>query len=233
MLKIWDASSFRRTLGGLCLIVGPLTVLAADFASSYGQTDNSAAATVASAAQHRDKMLVADYAFIVGYILFMVGVFALLQVVRGRGVVLAHIAGMICVVGLSLQLVFMGVLLTITEMGLPGVDRPAMVVFIQKAFADPAATPIALHIYVEGIGLFLFGIAVWRSGFGYRWAGALMSVAVVINFFPLNDIVSFVGQMLFVIALAAIGYRILTSGDAWESSPRSLAASAPAAAVVQ
>lgn len=233
MLKTWDTSNFRRTVGALCLLIGPLTVVVADFASTCGQADYSSAGLVATAAQCHDQLLVAHYASIVGYALFIVAVLTMLHVVRGRGVVLAHVAAIICVVSLVLQLAWVGVLIAIAEMGLPGVDRAAMVAFLDKASADPGAAPLALRDSVEAIGLFLFGIAIWRSRYGYRWAGPVLSVGALIYFLPfLRDTQAFIGEALLVIALAAIGYRILTTSDGWVPNPP-LATSAPATAVVE
>ena len=73
----------------------------------------------------------------------------------------------------------------------------------------------------------------WRSGFGFRWAGPLISISVVAAFFnPVqSDIIEFVPDAFLVVGLAAIGLRMLLMPDsAWDSAPGS--ADKPAARAV-
>ncbi len=73
------------------------------------------------------------------------------------------------------------------------------------------------------MGLILFGIAVWRSGFGYRWAGPAIAVGVVIDIvggaIGLPDtLISVVSDAVFATGLAAVGLRVLLTSDSdWEA----------------
>ncbi len=58
------------------------------------------------------------------------------------------------------------------------------------------------------------------ADFGYRWAGPLISIAILADFIPHghNEVVDAVINVLTVVGPAAIGYRLLTMPDAaWES----------------
>jgi hypothetical protein len=221
MLKIWNASNFRRTVGGLCLIAGGLLNLAGELifpSPPGGQWTPSGYLAIAT--QQHDRLVLATYIQIVWAILFIPGLIALLHVIRARGVVLIHIGVILTVVGAALSgLVLAGFDLTLSFMGSPGLDSAAMTALLQKGVNDPIGAPLVLGFFIASFGFFLIGLAVWRSGFGYRWVGPLISIVIVAELIPVhNEIVSHVFSVLSVIGPVALGYRLLTmSDDEWES----------------
>jgi hypothetical protein len=221
MMKIWDVSNFRRTLGGLSLILAPLLFAVVEITHPAHGSD--ATTLLAQAAQDRGLTLADIYILIASSILFIPAFFALLHVVRGRGVVLAHIAAILSLAGVSLGLTRAGFQLVIWAMASPGVDQQAMKAFLNNNTQNAAGLPIFLGPLLFTIGLILFGIAVWRAGFGYRWAGPLIAVgfvvAVVGGSAGLPDLpVAIVSAALWVVGLAAIGLKLLAMPDAaWES----------------
>jgi hypothetical protein len=221
MLKIWNATNFRRTLGGLCLIVAPLVQFAAEKISPRGA--QSASGVLQSAIQQNDRFLQGDYLNILSGILFIPAFFAILHVVRRHGVILAHIGVSLALVGVVL-FVFVngGANLMVGVMGSPGLDSGAMSALIQKSIGGTSPVTVTwLGLYMEGLGIFLIGLAVWRSGFGFRWAGPLISIWILADFFnPFQSLVAdYVVAALGVIGLGAIGYRILMMRDSeWESA---------------
>ena len=224
MLKISNAANFRRSLGGLCLVVAPLLHFAAEHWISTGN-NGTASDWLATATQHHDHLVESTYLDILSGILIIPAFFGILHVVRGRGVILAHIGVALALVGVVLfTFVSEGASLMVAVMGSPGLDSGAMTALIQKSLITPStlSTPTFLGLLLEGLGYFLIGLAIWRSGFGYRWAGPLISIATVGAFFnPLNsDIQEFVVDAMLVVGLAAIGFRLLVTPDsAWESAP--------------
>ena len=221
MLKIGDAVNFRRTLGGLCLILAPLVQVAAQAMSPTGA--GSASGVLQSAVQQNARFIQSDSLNILSGILFIPAFFAILHVIRGRGVVLAHIGVALALIGVVL-FVFVngGANLMVGLMGSPGMDPRAMNTLILKALGGSSPVTLTwLGLYVEGLGYFLIGIAIWRSRFGYRWAGALISIWILAAFFnPFQSLVADdVVDALGVIGLGAIGYRILMMRDLeWESA---------------
>ena len=59
MLKIWDPTNFRRTLGGLCLILAPILFAVAEI--SYPASDGTGAGQLESAARNYNLMLADIY----------------------------------------------------------------------------------------------------------------------------------------------------------------------------
>jgi hypothetical protein len=236
MLKIWNATNFRRTLGGLCLIVAPLLHFAGEHLISTGTNNGAASDWLASAAQHHDGLLEATYLYILSGILLIPALVAVVHVVRGRGVILVHIGVALALVAVALDtFVGAGASLMVGVMGSPGLDSGAMTALIQKALITPSTLsgPTDLGFLLQLPAYVLIGIAVWRSGFGYRWAGPLVSIATVAAFFNVvqSDIIEVGADALFVVGQAAIGLRILIMPDsAWDSAPGS--ADKPAARAV-
>jgi hypothetical protein len=237
MLKIWNATNFRRTLGGLCLIVAPLLHFAAEHLISAGTNNGTASDWLANAAQHHDGLVEATYFDVLSGILLIPALVAVVHVVRGRGVILVHIGVALALVAVALNtFVEAGVTLMVGVMGSPGLDSGAMTALIQKALITPSTLsgPTFLGFLLQLPAYFLIGIAVWRSGFGYRWAGPLISIVTVAAFFNVvqSDIIEFGADALFVVGLAAIGLRMLLMPDSvWKSVPAS--ADKPAAKTVQ
>src|SRR5438445_1979585 len=235
MLKIWDPTNFRRTLGGLCLILAPIFFAIAEI--TYPASDGNGAAQLDIAARNHDVMLADIYLGIASAILFIPAVFALLHVTRRRGVVLGHVAAILTVAGVCLaHLALGGLQLMLWAMAGPGVDRPAMAAFIDKTMQNPAGLPLVMGHNLFALGLIVFGIAIWRSRFGYRWAGPAIAIGVIVDIvggtvgLP-DTLVSIVSDTVFVTALAAVGLKVLLTSDSdWEVGPTTVRAEGAAVA---
>jgi len=222
MLKIWDPTNFRRTLGGLSLILAPILFAIAEI--TYPSSDGNGATQLDVAARNHDVMLADIYFGIASAILFIPAVYALLHVTRRRGVVLGHVAAILTVAGVCLaHLALGGLQLMLWAMAGPGVDRSAMASFIDKTQQNPAGLPLVLGHELFAIGLVLFGVAIWRSGFGYRWAGPAIAIGVIIDVVggmigvP-DPLISIVSDAVFVTGLAAVGLKVLLTSDLeWEA----------------
>jgi hypothetical protein len=238
MLKIWDPTNFRRTLGGLCLILAPILFAIAEI--TYPASDGNGAQQLDVAAANHNVMLADIYFGIASAILFIPAVYALLQVTRNRGVVLGHVAAILTVAGVCLaHLALGGLQLMLWAMAGPGVDRAAMAAFIDKTIQNPAGLPLVLGHELFAFGVFVFGIAVWRSGFGYRWTGPAIAIGVVIDIvggtIGLPDLlIGIVSDAIFVTGLAAVGLKVLLTPDAeWESGPVAARSSQPAGVAIR
>ncbi|MDQ6921042.1 MAG: hypothetical protein M3170_05535 [Candidatus Dormibacteraeota bacterium] len=235
MLKIWDPTNFRRTLGGLCLILAPILFAITEI--SYPGGSGTGAQQLDTAARNHNLMLADIYIGIASAILFIPAVYALLHVTRRRGVMLGHLAAILTLVGLGLaHLALAGLQLMLWAMAGPGVDRQAMAAFIDKTTQNPAGLPLVMGHELFALGIIVFGIAVWRSGFGYRWAGPAIAIGVVLDIvggtIGIPDLlIGIVSDAILVTALAAIGLRVLMSSDAeWEARPETVRNPRPAVA---
>lgn len=233
-------SRIHKVVGGLCVIAAPLLFAFGEI--TWPAQGNGPAGELASGATQPVLWLTDIYVRIAASILFIVAYFALLNLLRERGAVLGHIAFALGLLGTCLSgLTLAGLNLMLWAMATPGVDRQSMVTFLHQAQHVSAVAPIILGHNLFAIGIVLFGIAVWRSGFGYRWAGPLVALGVVLDVVLGNigveqsqaaaTAVSILTDGMFVAGFGAIGWRMLTMPDAvWAASP-SADVGAPGAAV--
>ena len=97
MLKIWNAANFRRTLGGICLIAAPLLFAFVEITAP--PSGDSPAAMISNGVRYHDRLAPYAYLGLAAGILFIVAIIAALHVVRGTGVVLAHVGAILAMLG--------------------------------------------------------------------------------------------------------------------------------------
>ena len=124
MLKISDAAHFRRTWPA-CAWCRAAAVRGRG--NSHPQPSGSAAAQLASFAQHRNLLLAGVLCGLASAMLFMPALFGLLHKIRGRGVVYAHVAAAMIIYGLVTRAALGGINVMFWVMTKPGMNHAAMV----------------------------------------------------------------------------------------------------------
>ncbi len=234
------AARLHKVVGGLCVIAAPLLFAFTEI--TYPANGDGPVQSLASGAKQPALWLTDIYVGIASSILFIGAYFALLNLLRERGAVLGHIAFVFGLLGTCLSgLALAGLNLVLWAMATPGVDRQSMVAFLTHAQGVSAIAPIILGHDLFAIGIVVFGIAVWRSGFGYRWAGPLVALGVVLDIVLGNSgleqsqaaatAVSILTDGMFVVGFGVIGWRMLTMPDAAGVTSPSADVRAPTAAV--
>ena len=217
------ASRLHKVVGGLSVILAPLFFAFVEI--TYPADGQGPVQSLASGATQPTLWLTDIYLGITASILFLVAYFALLNLLRTRGAVIGQIAFVFGLLGTCLSgLTLAGLNLMLWAMATPGIDRQSMVAFLTQAQNVSAIAPIILGHELFAIGIVLFGIAVWRSGFGFRWAGPLVALGVVLDFVlgmsgivqsqAAGTAVSILTDGMFVAGFGAIGWRMLTMSDA-------------------
>ena len=156
----------------------------------------------------------------------------------------SHVGAILAMVGNAVSgIALFGLQLAIYMMTVPGVDPKAATAIIERSFQDPVGLPIPLSHDLFAVGMVLLGVAVWRSGFGYRWAGLVAAAGIIVDVAggmlgldatpAAAAILSAVSDTAFVLGFAAIGWKVLTMSDAdWAALPerpvRSVASTVPA-----
>ena len=228
MLKISDAAHFRRVVAGLCLVAAPALFAVAEIATP--QPSGSAAAQLATFAQHREQLVVGVLCGLASSMCFVPALFGLLHKIRDRGVVYAHVAAALIIYGLVTQAALGGINVMFWVMTKPGMNHGAMVNLLnglQHGTAVAGAPLLAGH-YLFAVGVVLLGVAVWRARLAPRWAGILVAL------FPISDVAlsgagdisSLISDAIGVVGFAALGWRLLTAPDASWDAPPEIAAEA-------
>lgn len=212
MLRITDADNFRRTLAGLCLIGAPLVLLCAMLIHGGGGD----AGLVRAMVESPGRVQVSNLLIMFSSVLFVPALVGLLRLVRGRGVVLAHIGVALALIGVIGHAVWAGfqiVLLGLVQSGT--VDHARMSGLISSGPPN-AGFVIVMLMFMGGffVGLLFVAGALWRSGAVPRWAAVCLLLIPFTDFVPGGTVVSLLGPILGLIGLGAAGLKLLSMPDA-------------------
>lgn len=215
MLKITDASNFRRTLTGLCLIAAPL-VLFVGFLVHPGEGE---AGLVQTIADYPGRVEVANLAIIISSMLFVPALIGLLRPIRGRGVALTHIGVGLALVGAISHAVWAGMQVLLVGMVQSGIDR-AQLSAMAEVGPPNAGSVVVMLMFLVGfsLGLIVLAVGLWRSQAFPRWSAICIVLVPLFDFLPIDNKLLFaVGPVLAIVGFGAIGLRVLTMSDAeWE-----------------
>ena len=210
MLKIWDPDNFRRTLAGICCFAAPLALLAGLLVHP-GESDGG---LIGSVAQHPGRVQAASLLIVASSILFVPALVGLLALVRGRGVVLAHLGVALTITGALGHAVFAGFQIVLVAAVQGGVDRAQLAALVE---GTPDAGFVAVMLmFMIGFfpGLLLIAAALWRSRAVPVWASVALVGLVISDFVPLGGpVAAAAGPVLGVSGFAAVGVSLLQMSD--------------------
>lgn len=211
MLRVTDADNFRRTLAGLCLIAAPLVLLVAMIVHGGGGN----AGLVQSLVESPGRVQAANLLIMFSSVLFVPALIGLLGLVRGRGVILAHVGVTLAIVGVISHAVWAGfqiVLLGLVQSGV--VDRAQMSELISGGPPN-AGFVIVMLAFMVGflLGLLFVAGGLWRSGAVPRWAAVCIFLVPFADFVPGGAVVSILGPVLGLIGFGAAGLKLLSMSD--------------------
>jgi hypothetical protein len=105
-----------------------------------------------------------------------------------------------------------------------------MVKFLNAESQDASVLPFVAGHYLFALGVVLLGVAVWRSGFGYRWAGIAVALGVVVDVaFGIvgleqsqmaDFVISAVSDGLMIVGFAVMGFRVMLPASGEEPAVR-------------
>jgi hypothetical protein len=213
MLKIRDATNFRRTATGLSLMGASLLTLAGMLATPWETEDNVSAYLDALAANPVQGQIAATLLHF-GFLLFVPGFLGLLNVLRDRGVVLGHVGAVLAAVG---WISFSGFLIVdFYDLALAETLTRAEGVAVEEKIEE---YPGIFAFFLPGmigamLGPPLLGLALWRARYVGFWLPVLAlagSVAAVAT--PPGLLWSGVLGLLSVATWGYLGLRILRTRD--------------------
>jgi len=210
-----EVAAFRRRVAGACLVLAPLAFAAAELLAPEGE--GTARQILDAWVAHRSAGLASCFAGLVATLLFLPGIFGMVEPLVGRGRRAGHIAVGTILYGLVMaHAALVGVNLVFYTMTDPSLGHGQMVrlggVLLHEA---PVGGPLLLGHYVFSIGIVALGIAVIRSGRYPRWTGIALIIALVTDMslgsVPTPDHVGdLVSEAFLVAGFGAIGWQLLT-----------------------
>lgn len=209
--RILDSSrrpAAARMAAAVALVLGPLGLLVGSLIGPRGE--EGAAAQLALAA-HFDRWVPSVVIALPSFVLLVVAVLGIGDLVRERATLLGHAGAALVLAGLfGMAVAFVAPDLTIWQMARQP-HRPEMVALLQRlngstAFAVPRAMTRAFPL-----GFVVLALALHRARASSAWVAVAVALGPLLWFFAYpNRIVTTSGQVLFLVGLAAVGWRLAT-----------------------
>ncbi len=216
MLKINNANNFRRSMAGLCLILGPLVALIGGLVTPWEEND-TLASYLTALGENPTQAQVSAVLLYFGYLIIAVGVFGMIHLLRDRAVVLGHVAGILAIWG---WVTLPGLLVTdFYDLSLAEyTDRQAAVTISERAGEYVGSAVLGIPVLVGILGLALLTVALWRGGFAPAWVPVVYVVGTAVSFFgPPSAVFFTIGTAAWLATLGYVGLKILGMSDGeWE-----------------
>jgi hypothetical protein len=223
---------FSKITVGTCLIAAPLLTLVSAVVSPAIKSGE--AEQVAVIAQHPDRFYLFALFTLAGIMAMVPAVLGLMYLTRERAPTWGNVGGSLSLAGLLIATGDATTQLLIWQTGAPGANRAQMAALLKRY---DAAVGSSLVFTIGGlallIGVLVLCIGLIRAQAVPAWAAAGFFVGIVLNivgFSAASVGILIVSSVILLVALGAIGWRVLIgSDDAWAEAP-ALAPFAPAAA---
>ncbi len=222
MLKINDASNFRRTVAGLCLIAAPLGLIASEV-MYFVATANSEGGTgdLVAIAERPGLWMAATFIGLAAAILFIPAAVGAVHAIRGRGVVLGHVGGALALVGAVGYACHQTLFVMLGEMAQMEGQREAIIAVSNQLDNSVAIGVLVMLMFIISffVGWLLLMIGLYRVGVAPAWAPIFILLSILPDFFlpQSSDFVEYAGYGLLLAAFGVIGVRILRMTDEeWE-----------------
>ena len=214
-MNLTNASAFRRTACGLCLLAGPLMLLAATILDpAAGEEGDDDRAYLQALKDDPDMAQLSTALWIWGFALVAIGIIGLVHVIRGRGVVLANLGGALALIGL-----IMFVALVTTTVNEINVVEHLGVETADKLNDDIEDYWVAYVVLVPAllgtfIGFILLGAAIIRSKVVHMAAGILIIAGIVLVVAGEgSEAINILANVLLLAGYGMVGLRLLGMKD--------------------
>lgn len=213
-----NPTTVRRTAAALALIAAPLLFLVADIVSPAWSDDT--ATYVREVAESPGAQAWSGFLYVVGFALIVPAVLAVVHLIRGRGVTLAHIAGALAILGLG---AFPALAATsiFDAVAVETINQADYVTMIDGLEDEPAAIALLLIVLVPALlSLILIAAAVWRSGLAPWWVAVALIVSAVMLMAGSNQLTNLISDVLLLGAFGFLAARVFGMADSeWENPP--------------
>ena len=206
------ASTFRKNGAGITLLIAPLLFLAYDIAEMPIEFIENSSQQLQEFADNLGSVRAVAILFPLGQLMLIPGIFAIVHLIRERGVGLAHAGGTLVVAGLFGHAVFSGSQLVTVEMAALDASNVDFARLLDATKESPALNVFAaMGLLGFALGFIVLGFAVLRSGSGPWWIGASMILSILLEFggSGLFPPLGTAGVVLLSISLGYFGIRLL------------------------
>lgn len=216
-----DARSFRRTLAGACLILGPALLVAVELIHPEGDSD--AADMLANIASSTTSQYWAHAIALIVVVLLIPAVLGVVHMTRTSRGILAHAGGALALIGLVGLAALIGTEFVLWQAA-KNPDTAAMAALIDQIYKSDGFIPLYLAALALPLGFLLLGVALYLTRTAPTWAAALFGVSPAVQF--ANELavgpkwINVAAAVALLLGAGTIGSRLLTETDEeWEAMP--------------
>lgn len=221
-----NPTRFRRTTTGTCLVLWPITMLGAALAQPKLGEDPAEVYDAASA--HAGRIAASVAIGTPGVLLWIVAVVGAVHLVRSRGATLAHVGGLLALLG-AVGHAMMATLFLVL-LGLPDEGDRATLVPVLDGIAGHVFPVVMPLLVLGGLGVVLLAVALRRAGRVPLACPLLVGAGFLSEFVPLGGTLADVVLWVLVGAgLATAGLAVLDLPDEQWDAPAGTPSSVPAA----
>jgi len=233
------ARRISKTAAALCLILGPVTLLAGTLIHPANERDESVQFGIA--VHHIDRWLIGHIFNLTALLILIGAVMSIAYLIHERDPLLALVGGGLGVIGLTASVGYIAIHGFLEWQAARGGDSEQMGQLFEGAFKAPAVfIPFAILPGALGAGVLLLALGLWRQKIAPFWVAAALAVAPPLSgggtpILLANNPMVVSGAVLLAVSLAWVGQRVLTwSDEEWQQPPiyesRETRAEAPARA---
>lgn len=223
-----DWRLFRKNLLGISLIVAPLLLLIATAATSSFREDDPAR-YLSNIADNSGVYYAGNIVGMIGGMFAVGAVLALVHLVRVRRPLFAVLAGGLALAGTVMMPGVWGAITVIEYQMAQQADRSAFVALLEGLEESATIIPLFVTWIGTAVGMVLLAGGLWLARSVPRWIPLLLGVAFVASFAASTPVLSVIASALVLVALGAIGVRVLQSSvDDWETGDLRLPAATTA-----
>jgi uncharacterized membrane protein len=221
MLRLSDSRNFSRTLAAICLVAGPLFLVAGSLVEP--ETGDEPAEYLADIAANDGEHLAAAFLFLIGGLVLLPGLLALAHLLRGRRVGLGQLGAWLLVIGTIGAIMFFPIGAFEYELVQDGVS--AQDVAFQDRLEDSAAGAVIFLMFAVGVifGAVITAVVAWRRALVPVWSAVLLAIAPFVGFFGESRVIGAIAFALLAVGLGMLGRRMLAMSDdewaRWELLP--------------
>jgi hypothetical protein len=216
-----DSHHFRKTVAGCCMVVGPLTALAAFIVSPAFHSGS--AAQVTEVARHQDRFLLATVLSLVAVALVVGGSLGLMHMLRERMVGYGNVGGLFTLVGLLATMAAVGSQAMLWSMVKDGVQASDVTAWHSATHDTAMVIPLVAVPWLAVVGFAVLAMGLYRAHAVDWWMAAMLALGAlgITLAGPLASVaVGIVGAALFLVGMGSIGMLVLRESDAdWEHTP--------------
>jgi hypothetical protein len=215
MFNIGNATSFRKTIAGLSLIVAPLTGLIG--VSLLPAFTNGMEGELAFIAGNTDRWLLGLYLDLLTWLLLIPAVIGLMHLLRRRAVILGHIGGSLMLVGLFFHAAVLGFQFVEAPLVVSKLDHAQMVALTEQIYEHKAFVMLLMPFLGFYAGLILLAVALWWARVAPSWVAFTIIAAIAGEFFGPPQVHTHLMLGLLLVAFGWIGLKVLRMPEArWE-----------------